>query len=967
MRRFIWIGLATLLVPQAVHPEPLVPAGAPWSHLSAADLSPQDSSLWYRPEFNDSGWPTAPSGFFGGFGAPREASWIRDLDAQRGTHLFRARFHLEDPSRIRWLSLRLDYQHGFAAYLNGTLVASQGLGQAKDHEYALDEMADPHHSGAAQLIDLSQARQHLNPGDNVLAVQVHGRTLATTGLVFNAELLTNLVRGPFLQRLTGKSVTIVWQTHQASTGGVDIERSGFPSRIVPSPIPAREHAVRIEGLQPGAVYTYRLRIEQSDGQATTKPYEFRTAPRQGKIRFAVLGDSGQGSRAQFDIAAQIRNWGPDLVLHGGDVVYPEFSMGRVDFRCFSVFGQDMASRPYHFAAGNHDVSHGLRPFLDSFHQFTNNTPLEIHQQEGTAPELYFSFDYGEAHFVVLYMPFFSQYVLRKGNPQYEWLVDDLQTSNQAWKFIVLHHTVLSSSAHFSDDWDRNGKIDQEELAALLFPLAHEYGVQMIFTGHDHVFERFSPQSGVQVVTSGGGGGGLYQLARRHPSSAQFWRAHHFVSVTINGPELELEARSRSGSIFDRAFYRRATPLPPDHAAPWHRPQVEPDPGNPLTDHNLVGQTYDLVGPGVIGVTGTSANLGRLRVNHDAQFLYIGLESPMMLANQLIFLFLGRPGEIGTRSLPLSPASEALLPQAFTQAEALAFQGFEPLIGCLLGDEAADQTDGQHHRPSFPTALGEGVFSLVGTAPPISGSRIQQFDHSPLLFDKPHERTSNLIELAIPKSALASDPDATFQSLQVAAVVGTVPPSGDSSGIAWDTGFLGETFHLDAQGKGTISPLKFRLLENPDPDEDHLMTSEETRRGTDPSNPDTDGDGLPDGWEVRYQLDPLDPSEESSGLGDPDRDHATNLQEFHAGTDPHDPRSVLSLSAELLGQGIVKFSWSIQPSIHYELDTAPSPSGPYTPVPSHLLSRPTASTQEYFDRGAGQSQRFFRLTARRLAD
>jgi hypothetical protein len=968
MRQFIVISLSLFLLALPAMSEPLIRIGEEWRYVLATEAPTSPPDQWRQLQYNDSHWLSGISGFYSGFGVVREATPIFGLGIDSSTVLFRKTFHVESPESILWPILRLDYQHGFAAYLNGQPLIQRQLGADQAPNIPFDRLATPHFAGVAAEFDLSLFRELLVPGENILAVQVHSNSLGTPALVFAPELLANFTRGPIIQNLTSNSVKIVWKTHLPTFGNVAYGPTENLGLINQGTTPSIEHAITLSNLSPGTQYHYQIQSRQLDNTAVSKIHSFNTMRESGAVRFAVLSDSGTGSKVQFDIGHRIREWAPDLVLHAGDVVYPDFTEGRADLRCFSAYGPDMAERPYFFAAGNHDVNLGIQGIINAFHHPTNDTPDPIHQIENTAPELYYSFDHGDAHFTVLYVPFFSQYALKENNPQYQWLEKDLQQSTKPWKFLLLHHNVFSSSAHTFDDWDRNGLVDQEELQSILIPLATRYGVQMVFSGHDHVFERSAPTEGVHFVTSAGAGGGIYSLTRRLPGSAQFWRKSHFVGATISDSELTLEAIDTAGNVFDRMYFRKESPTPNHLTAAWNTPKIEIVPGSPLTDGNIPGQTYDLIGSAITSVTGQESSLGRITINHDQNNLYLGLEQTMFRTNQIAYLLLETNSSKGVTEFPIDVPEVETEPsqtlQALTRAEPLAFTDFKPNLICLLGDEYADQSDPTFLRPSSTTPLGQGVFSLSPPGNSPLGTRIQQFDHSPLSHNKPNEQNSNLIEISIPKSALQEAGIAILSSLKVAAVVGIVDEAISPPLIRFDTGYIASAFKNSPERK-RLTPLTVQLEANPDADFDGLPNEIETAQGTDPFDPDTDSDRLPDGWEVTHQLSPINSEGEDSDRGDPDQDGVTNYNEYQAGTDPQDPTSLLKLQADHLGDGIIRVTWQATSKIRYTLESSASGHGPYETVKEWFYTtHPAPTPLEHFDLGTPESARFYRLKAKR---
>jgi hypothetical protein len=120
--------------------------------------------------------------------------------------------------------------------------------------------------------------------------------------------------------------------------------------------------------------------------------------------------------------------------------------------------------------GNHDVRTSTGgPWRDAFWTPANNA---------SQSENYYSFDYGNAHVVVLN----SNASTSPGSAQYKFLDEDLAASTARWKFVAFHHTIYSSGRHTSD------KLRQKNLA----PLFDKHAVDVVFMGHDHDYERTKP-------------------------------------------------------------------------------------------------------------------------------------------------------------------------------------------------------------------------------------------------------------------------------------------------------------------------------------------------------------------------------------------------------------------------------------------------------------------------------------------
>jgi hypothetical protein len=763
----------------------VVRVGDVWRYFKGIREASTPAAAWREVDFDDSSWLSGRSGL--GFGGGDDATSLGDMYGRYTAVFARRKFTVADPTSVQWLVLRVDYADGFIAWLNGVEIARRGLPGEAGSPTPFDAVAQPRLSFGAEEIDVTAFAPLLVPGENVLAVQGHSASLFAFDFSLVPELLANFTRGPFLQSTSPHGTTIVWKTPVAADTAVDYGPTPDLGWSVADSALVTTHAVTLTNLSPDTRYFYRVRSAVGGRTATSPRFSFRTLKTHGPVRFLALADTGQGTLAQLRLADVLAAAEPDLVLHGGDVVYPYFTESLVDTKCLSVYGPHMRGTPYYFALGNHDLDVGGQAYLDTFFLPTNSV-------SGT--EHYYSFDHGDAHFAVLYQPFLSQYKLTEGDAQYRWLVQDLSASAKPWKILLLHLPPQSSSAHRNDDLNFNGIPDRTEVKDVVLPVARRLGVQLILSGHEHLYERFNPTNGVHTVTTGGGGGVLYGLTQLDEASAQLWVRHHCVRVAISGDELRLEALDEAGVAFDSMTIRRALPRPRLYYATWHSPGVESLPAND-GDGNVLGQTFDFAGEPIPTLPGEFSNLGRVFVNNDAEFLYVGFEQAMLYADNDVFLFIESPRQPGVPDL--TGVGNGTLDADGEGADGLdclanlAFTHFAPAIGCILGDEFADGQARHFARPRASFPAGQGVFRLDASLTDVPGARVQQFNRSPQTAPVPGEQNANFIEVAIPLNALGGAQPGDV--IKIGAVVGgaAFDPRPDQQARELDRGFLGAAF------------------------------------------------------------------------------------------------------------------------------------------------------------------------------
>lgn len=249
------------------------------------------------------------------------------------------------------------------------------------------------------------------------------------------------------------------------------------------------------------------------------------------VRFAVIGDSGTGSPVQYELGQEMQKIRQTtefgFVIMLGDNLYGGHSSSDYESKFERPYKPLLDGGVQFYASlGNHDNSNEV-----SYSHFNMNG------------KRYYTFTKGNAEFFVLD----SNYM---DTNQLGWLKDKLQKSTAEWKIAYFHHPLYSSGKRHGSDTD---------LRAVLEPLLKKYQVNVVLSGHDHVYERITPQGSIVYFVLGNSGqlrsGGLEKDSEE---AAGFDTDRCFMVMEIAGSELYFQTISRTGQIVDSGVVKRQT-------------------------------------------------------------------------------------------------------------------------------------------------------------------------------------------------------------------------------------------------------------------------------------------------------------------------------------------------------------------------------------------------------------------------
>jgi len=183
------------------------------------------TTAWTRIEFDDSAWLTGRTGI--GFGDNDDETVLKDMQYAYLSVYARKRFWVPDPSEVRGLALRIDWDDGFVAYLNGEEIARSGLTRAPPR--FTDAASEPREVGEPETFIIDPRR--LVSGTNIVSIQVHNVSLSSSDLSLAPELITSPDVCSLLGAIDGtfdirsRSVRLAWQP-QLTWESVAVRREG---------------------------------------------------------------------------------------------------------------------------------------------------------------------------------------------------------------------------------------------------------------------------------------------------------------------------------------------------------------------------------------------------------------------------------------------------------------------------------------------------------------------------------------------------------------------------------------------------------------------------------------------------------------------------------------------------------------------------------------------------------------------
>jgi hypothetical protein len=369
--------------------------------------------------------------------------------------------------------------------------------------------------------------------------------ILATSAVARATPPSPMRKGPYLQELGPSSVVVRVEVDPPAPADLEVsadtgDAGGATPVVVHDGASAAFHSLHVDKLKPATRYRYRVKVSGAsspEGTFTTAPAPDSGAP----FTFLAYGDNRSGDEAHAAIVRLLTAAPGDFVVQTGDLVVDGSDASQWQ-TFFDIEAPLIRDRCVFACVGNHElVERGGVSFLRYFGRD------DIPASDDPGRPLYYSFRWSNARFFVLNgMDEWST------SAEKEWLRAELTRADSepglAWRFVVLHAGPWSSGPHGNNT---------RMIAAGIPALLTQHKVDLVMSGHDHIYER-GENDGLRYVITGGGGAPLYKIERIIPSTRKAEPAYHYLRLDVGPDAVNIVVTRVDGSILERARFKRGT-------------------------------------------------------------------------------------------------------------------------------------------------------------------------------------------------------------------------------------------------------------------------------------------------------------------------------------------------------------------------------------------------------------------------
>jgi hypothetical protein len=465
----------------------LIPPGATWKYL---DNGSDQGTTWRATAFNDTAWASGPAQL--GYGDGDETTVVSygpNSGAKYITTYFRRSFNVADASAYLNATVRILRDDGAVVYVNGTEVFRSNMpGGTVGYQTLASAAIDDN-----TFYSASFSPSLLVDGANVVAVEIHQANGTSSDLSFDLELTASttvsapvVVRGPYLQSGTPNSVVVRWRTDLATDSRVCFGTvQGTLGACVSDATAKTEHVITLTGLSADTRYYYSVGNAAGVLAGNDDNHFFVTHPPAGvgkPTRIWVLGDAGTATSSQQAVRNSYYTFTgsrhTDLWLMLGDNAYSSGTDAQFQAAVFNMYPEMLRKSVLWSTRGNHESTDASGSVYYNLHTFPTAGQAG---GEPSGTEAYYSWDYGNIHFICL--DSFGSSRSATG-PMANWLNADLAANTRPWTIALWHHPPYTKGSHNSDN-----EIELIEMRQNFLPILEDAGVDLVLCGHSHSYER----------------------------------------------------------------------------------------------------------------------------------------------------------------------------------------------------------------------------------------------------------------------------------------------------------------------------------------------------------------------------------------------------------------------------------------------------------------------------------------------